>query len=122
MWGFVEPGLQEVLAVTKEPWTATHVEQHLRMGWARLFVCDDGFVVTQRLEAPWTAKPYLNVWVMWFRPDTAQEKLRELVAFLDDIQRLEKCDWWEWSSPREGWRWMERLGLCQKIRTVWRRI
>lgn len=121
VWGFVEPGLQEILELTKEPWTVHHVKQYLRQGWATLFVDEDGFVVLQRLKAPWTSDPYVNVWVMWFKPDTAQARMHELVSWLDDITKQCKCDWWEWASPREGWKWLERLGICQKVKTVWRR-
>jgi hypothetical protein len=121
VWGFVEPGLQETIALTKEPWTANHVKQHIREGHATLFVDDDGFVVLQRLKALWTSDPYVHVWVMWFKPGTAHERLKELVTWLDEITKQCKCDWWEWASPREGWKWLERLGLCQKVKTVWRR-
>jgi hypothetical protein len=121
VWGFVEPGLNEVLALTKEPWTVTHVKDFLRNGAASLFVDEDGFVVLQRLKAAWTSDPYLNVWVMWLKPDTGRPRIEELFAWLDGIKEQTKCDWWEWSSPREGWRWLERLGLTEKVRTVWRR-
>jgi hypothetical protein len=121
VWGFVEHGLNEVLALTKEPWAPSQVEYHLREKLASLFICEDGFCVLQTRKADWTSRPYVNVWVMWFRPEAAQEKMHELVAFLDEVTKQAKCDWWEWSSPRKGWRWMERLGLCEQVRTIWRR-
>jgi hypothetical protein len=121
VWGFVEPGLVEVLELTKEPWTPVHVKEHIRRGAATLFFDDDGFVVLQKLHASWTGDPYVNVWVLWLKPDTGKTRIQELVTFLDEVTKNAKCDWWEWSSPREGWRWLERLGLCQKVKTVWRR-
>jgi hypothetical protein len=121
VWGFVEPGLLEILALTQEPWTPVHVEYAIRSGYAWLFVDDDGFFVVQKLKAEWTGAPYLNVWVMWFKPGTAHKHLKGLVGWLDDLKAQTKSDWWEWSSPREGWAWLERLNVCQKIRTVWRR-
>lgn len=117
-WEFVEKGLDQVLRLTKEPWTPKDIKHAIREGFASLFVCEDGFLVLQRLKAAWTSDPYVNVWVTWFKPGRAKEKRAELIAFLDDATRQSKCDWWEFGSPREGW---VGLGECEKVRTIWRR-
>ena len=117
-WELVEAGLLEIIRRTQEKWTPVHVKQAINEGWASLFICDDGFVVLQRLKALWTAEPYINVWAMWFPPGKGKARREELVAWLDQITSESKCGWWEFSSPREGW---AGLPDCEKARTTWRR-
>lgn len=119
VWEFVEAGLRHVLSLTHEPWTPRDVKQHIREGWASLYVCDEGFAVLQRRKADWTADPYINVWVLWFQADKARQRRAELIAWLDEMVRQQKCEWWEFGSPRAGWAGLE--ADCERVKTIWRR-
>jgi hypothetical protein len=117
-WPRVERGLLEIIRITKEKWSPSHVKQHLWESKAQLFVCDDGFAVLQRLFEDWTSEPYLNVWAMWFEPGKAKDKRSELIAWLDAEAARIGCVTWKLGSPRKGW---AALDECEIERIIWRR-
>lgn len=111
----MRPGLDQVLARTKEKWTPTHVLKALNEGWAHLFVESDGFAIIQQSKDEWTSEPHVLVWVMWFIPGKAKAKRAELIAWLDEISKKR----WKFSSPRMGWEALE--SECEIERIIWRR-
>lgn len=115
-WPMVEKGLLEIIRRTGEKWTPTHVLQALNEGWARLFVCEDGFCILQPRKDDWTSEPYVNLWAMWFKPGTAKAREQELRDWLDGITNKQVRG----SSPRMGWG--RALGPDWEIeRVIWRR-
>ena len=120
IWGFVRPGLEQIIRRTGEKWSPSHIVQALHENRAALFVCDDGFVVLQRLVEDWTSEPYINVWAMWFMPGRARKKRKELVAWLDDTSTKFGCRIWKFGSPRMGWSAMEDNEM-EIERVIWRR-
>lgn len=120
VWGFVLPGLQEVIAKTGEKWTPTHVEQGINEGWAHLFVNDEMFMVFQVLKEDWTSARYLHVWVMWAKPLSARRCRDEAFAWLDEM--AEKAGVgkrnWKFGSPLKGW---ERVDEFEIERVHYRR-
>lgn len=119
-WPMVERGIDSILAkATREPWTARDVRRHLRRGKAQLFLRDDGFIVLERAVEPISGEPYLNVWLMWFAPGCAMPQLRDQIkAWLDDMKILARAEWWQFSSPREGWGAMLET-CCERICSTW---
>jgi hypothetical protein len=98
-------------------WTPEFVRQALETGQAGLFVCEGGFLI---LEVDYEAgHRFLNVWIAWFKPNYAKEHRQELIAWLDEARKELACEWWQFSSPREGW-----IGIepdCERAMTIWRR-
>lgn len=120
-WPFVKSGLEQIIAITGEEWTPTHVRQALNEGLAALFVREDGFVVLQKLKEDWTGDPYINVWAMWFKPDRARIARAEIDAWLEtEAERL--CGnpkALKFSSPRLGWKALEPEWEIERI--IWRK-
>ncbi len=116
-WAFVSAGLQEIIRITREDWTPTHVRQGINEGWAFLYVEDDGFIVLQRLKEEWTAEPYLHIWAMWFEPNKAKEKRSELASWLKETTERAGCRRWKFGSPRMGW---GGVGECEVERVIYR--
>jgi hypothetical protein len=119
-WPFVEQGLKTILRrCGPDNWTPEDVKRHIQTGLAGLFICDAGFFVLERNEEAITKKPYLNVWLAWFKPGYGRKHRTELIAWLDAMTKHTYCEWWQFSSPREGW-----IGIepdCKKHVTTWRR-
>ena len=120
-WEFIEPGLREVLRRTKEPWNPEDVRRQLVTGQASLWVCDDGFVVLQKLREEFSCKPYLYVWVMWFKPGKGRAVRAEVEAWLSEValQHVGDARAVKFSSPRIGWKALEPDWEIERI--IWRR-
>lgn len=120
-WSFVKSGLEQIIAITGEQWTPTHIKQALYEGAAGLFVRDDGFVIVQQAKEMWTSKPYINVWAMWFAPGKGRLARPEVEAWLSD-HALKSCGdskALKFSSPRIGWKALEPDWEIERI--IWRR-
>lgn len=107
----------EIIRKTGERWTPTHVEQQINEGWASLFVCEDGFAVLKRQKQDWTSEPFIQVWALWFKPNTAKARRDELFAWVRKITREAGCRYAEMGSPLKGW---GRVDELEFVRTVWR--
>lgn len=121
-WPAVEKGLAAVLAKCRgEPWTARDIRRHLLRGQAALFVHPQGFAVLERCQEAISGEPYMNVWLMWFEAGSAMPALRDpIVAWLDEMRQQMKCEWWQFSSPRDGWmQWCE--DVCERAYVTWKR-
>jgi len=118
-WAFVEQGLNQILAKCGgEHWTPRDIRRHLREGRAGLFVRNDGFIVLERCMEPVSGEPFLNVWLMWFEALALPKD--EIAAWLDGMAKSLNCEWWQFTSPRQGWgHYLE--GICQPAYTTWRR-
>lgn len=121
VWDFVEPGICKILEKCgTETFTPRDIFRHLTLGHAALFVRDEGFVVLETCTEVLSGEPYLNVWLMWFKPGEAEKLEEQLIAWLDQVRDHFNCFWWQFSSPREGWgRAMDKH--CKKHVTTWRR-
>lgn len=100
--------------------TTRDIFRHLSLGHAQLFVRDEGFCVLETCKEPLSGEPYLNVWLMWFKPGEAKKLKDELVAWLDKVRDHYRCFWWQFSSPRDEWRG-EMDDVCERYVQVWRR-
>lgn len=120
VWEFTEPGLQKIIERCKATWTIRDIRRHLRSGRATLFVRDEGFVVLERCTESISQEPYLNVWLMWFQNGAAAKLKDDLVAWLDAVRDQQRCEWWEFGSPREEWA-AAMDSVCERFTTVWRR-
>jgi hypothetical protein len=121
VWPVVERGLKEIQRrVGETNWTPAQVKEALQSGFAGLFICPDGFVVTHVDTEPCSGKPFLNVWLACFKPGKAKARRTEFVAFLDFecFRTLGHYDW-RFSSPREGWEGIEPD--CEVHLITWRR-
>lgn len=120
-WGRVEKGIASILAkCEREPWTSRDIRRALRAGRAQLFVREEGFVVLERCQEPISGEPYLNVWLMWFAPGTLPMLRKEVADWLDETREQAKCEWWQFTSPREGWgKFLE--DICEPIASTWGR-
>lgn len=119
-WPFLEIGLNAILARGKETWNPTDIRRHLRQGKASLFlVADKGFVVCERCTDPISAEPYLNVWLMYFKPGEGVKLYREMIGELDKMKKDGRMEWIQFSG-REDWRGMIE-GDFQFHATTWRR-
>ena len=121
-WGFVEPGICKILErCNTQTFTPRDIYRHLNQGRAFLFVREEGFVVLEKCQEPLSTEPYLNVWLMWFRPGEAEKLETELIAWLDQMRDTHRCLWWEFSSPREAWgRALDKV--AKRHVTTWRRM
>ena len=118
-WPAVERGIAAILAkCPKEPWTARDIRRHLRLGHAGLFVREDGFIVVERRNEPISGEPYLNVWLMWFEPGKMNRDA--IAAWLDEMVRQTRSEWWQFTSPRNGWG-QALEGCCERIGATWGR-
>lgn len=118
-WPVVEKGINAILAkCPKEPWTARDIRRQLRLAKAALFVRENGFLVIERSLEPISGEPYLNVWLMYLEPGSMN---RDAIAeWLDGMVRLHKCEWWQFTSPRDGWGAVLE-GCCERIGSTWGR-
>lgn len=121
MWGFVEPGICKILEKCgTHTFTPRDIKRHLYAGRATLFMRDEGFCVLEKCNEPLSGEPYLNVWLMWFKPGEAKRIKPELVTWLDQVRDHFRCMWWEFSSPRDEWRG-EMDDVCKRHVQTWRR-
>lgn len=120
VWGFVEPGIARILEKCgTHTFTSRDIKRHLFLGRATLFVRDEGFCVLEKCNEPLSGEPYLNVWLMWFKPGEAEKLEDELFAWISAMRDQHRCLWWEFSSPREGWgRVMDKK--AKRHVTTWR--
>ena len=95
-------GIRAVQQKTKEDWNETDIHRALVSGRARLFMHPDGFVILERCAESFTQKPYLNVWIAWFKPMKAQAIRPQFIAWLDAITAELRCYTHKFDSPR-GW-------------------
>lgn len=100
-------------------WTPQAVKERLELGAAALFVHTDGFVILEKCSEAVSERPYLNVWLAWFKPNRARAVRAQFIAWLDQIGRAIGCEFIEFSSPRDGW-----VGIEPDFRLhmkIWRR-
>lgn len=89
-------------------------------GAATLFLRPEGFVIVERCKEAITLEPYVNVWLMYFKPGEAMRLKDELVKWLDALKKFHRCAWWQFSSPREEWG-ATIAPFCDKTMVTWRR-
>lgn len=119
-WAFVERGLRVALArCPGEPWTPDDMLGFLVDESAALYVRGDGFVILEQCVERVSKRKYLNVWVMWFQAGEGRKIRDVVVAWLDAMRAAHRCEWWQFSSPREGWVGIEPI--CKRYMTIWRR-
>lgn len=119
---FVVDGLAAIVeSCPTVPWRAADVLRALLDGRCALYLNDDGFVVVTRKLEEITGRPYLNLWLMWFRPGTGKAVMADVIAWLDQVCKDTACDWWEGSSTREGWGRALR-DYCEPAYITWRRV
>jgi hypothetical protein len=120
-WQEVERGLKAVQKkIGSTNWTVEQVKNCILSGKAGLFVHDDGFVILEPDHEPLSFKPFMNVWIAWFKPQKAAAIRRYLVAWLDEqAVRMVGTKDWRFSSPRAGWSVIE--GDCDIHMKTWRR-
>ena len=119
-WPFVAYGLAQILKKCGPMnWTPPDVSAHIAEGRSGIFVCDDGFVILEVLTEPLSERRYLNVWLAWFKPKAGVRKRKELVAWLDEMREKTDSHWWEFRSPRQGWKIIEPD--CEIHSIIWRR-
>ena len=109
--------MKKVLRRCPATWTPEIIRHYIETGQAGLFVCEGGFLILEQCAD--VGIPFLNVWIAWFKPNFAKAHRKELIAWLDQMRDQLKCEWWQFSSPREGWVGIEPD--CKKAMTIWRR-
>lgn len=102
-WESVSHGLDVIQRRCETNWQKEDVLLQLLAGGAGLFVCDDGFVILETKHQDVSRRPYLNVWIAWFRPGWLKARRAEFIAWLRQMQALTKTEWVEFTSPRDGW-------------------
>lgn len=117
-WPSILPGIEIVRKRTQEPWLAEDVHRALVGGNASLFRGEDGFLIVQRIPEAFSCRPFLNVWIAWFKPNKGKEMQQEIVAFLDKLVVATKSHTWKFNSPRRGW---IALDGCEIERITYRR-
>lgn len=119
-WPFLETGLAAILARGTETWNPTDIRRHLRQGKASLFlVADKGWLICERCTDPISSEPYLNVFLMYFKPGEGVKLYREMLGELDKMKKDGRMEWIQFSG-REDWRGMIE-GDFQFHATTWRR-
>ncbi len=120
-WPEVEKGLVQIQRrVGETSWTVENVREAIETGFAGLFTCPDGFVVLHLDAEPCSKKPFLNVWLAYFKAGKAKARRAEFIAWLDHeaFRLLGNYDW-RFSSPRGGWKGIEPD--CEVHMITWRR-
>lgn len=120
LWAKVASGLETIRKRCKAPWTVEQIRAHLLFGRASLFVHEQGFLILERCQEQWTGEPYLNAWLMWFKPGEAMKLRDDLVDWLDNAVKFHRCVWWQFGSPREEWAEVIKP-YCEKVMVTWRR-
>lgn len=119
-WDWVRKGLRQIQRRCGETnWQVGDIFARLDDGRCHLFACDAGFMVLELDHEAVSNRKFLNVWLAWFRPNYAKQHRAELIAWLDRMRDESSSEWWQFSSPREGW-----IGIepdCEKHLTIWRR-
>lgn len=72
-------------------------------------------MILQPQREEWSCKPFVNVWIAWFKPQQAKALRAELIAWLDQLTNKN----WKFNSPRMGWHALE--SECEIERIIWRR-
>lgn len=122
VWSFVAEGLAAIiLECPTVPWNSADILRVLLDGRAALYVHADGFVVLTRPNEELSGKPYLGVWLLWFRPGRAEPLFEEIVAWLDRVRDDTGCCWWEFTSTRGGWT-NAMAEVCEPPRYTFRRL
>lgn len=121
VWAFVSHGLAVIQRrCGGANWTADQVKHLILSGKAGLFLHKDGFLILEPDHEPLSFKPFMNVWLSWFRPGTAKAMRCELVSWLDaQAVRMVGTKDWRFSSPR-AWR-AEIEPYCEVHMITWRR-
>ena len=147
VWDFVEPGINRIIdkcGSHKHAWTARDIRRHLRDGRGVLFLVHSwqqesidvgppelpmldrflsksfGFIIVEKCQEPISREPYLNAWLAWSQPRYFSVIRRKLIAWLDAMRDYERCEWWEFTSPRDEWIPVMQK-VCEKPMKTWRR-
>lgn len=84
-----------------------------------LLMPDKGFAILERDCEPLSGEPYLNIWLMWFKPQEMKPHRDAIIAQLDAIKEATHCSWIQFTSPRE---WSDMIEPEFKpYATIWRR-
>lgn len=119
----MEPGVQWVLAKTRDDFTAKDVYWYLRENKASLFLVFvdreyAGFFTVEIATHPVTGARTLNIWLMHL--PGAEELQDELVPCIKRLALDAKCSGVEMKTPRKGFqRHMPAHGFAVKLVT-WR--
>lgn len=118
-WPFVSRGLASLIRRRKPTWTELDVKRRLVAGVVGLYLADDGFAIIERCNEAVSMEPYLNVWVLWFRPGKGMPHRERIKAWLNDRQCEFRCLWQQFDSPINGWFGVDS-GFTPHT-TIWRR-
>ncbi len=84
-------------------WTIDDIKARVSERKAGLFVCAGGFFVLETDIEGISNKPFLNVWIAYFKPGYAKKHEGELFTWLQAMKSSVGCEWIQFSSPRQGW-------------------
>lgn len=103
-WVFYRKGIEEIISFGGVRFIPEDVYHRIQMKAALLYRIDDaGFFVVERCLEACSDEPYLNVWLMWFKPGQGLPHKQELIDYLREIAKHEGCLWIRFGTTREAW-------------------
>lgn len=104
VWEFYRQGILEIISFGGVTFIPEDVYLNLKTGKAALYrVGDDGFFVAEKCIETLSGDPFLNIWLMWFRPGHGLPHKQRLLDFIDGLERSLGCLWTDFGSTREAW-------------------
>ena len=104
VWEFYRQGILQIMSFGGVSFIPEDVYLHIKTDKAHLYrVGDEGFFVVERCVDVFSDEPYMNVWLMWFKPGYGKEVGPEVLAHLDQLKHALGCHYITFSTMREGW-------------------
>lgn len=103
-WAFYRKGIEEIISYGGVRFIPEDVYSRIKTGHAFLYRVDDvGFFVVEKCLEHCSDEPFMNVWLMWFKPGFGLPHKDELIDYLDRMAKAAGCLWIRFGTTREAW-------------------
>lgn len=103
-WQFYRQGIEEIISYGGVRFIPEDVYARIKTRQAFLYRIDDsGFFVAEKCLEHCSDEPFLNVWLMWFKPGQGLPHKQELIDYLDRMAEVSGCLWIRFGTTREAW-------------------
>jgi hypothetical protein len=103
-WDFYKAGIEDIISFGAVRFRPEDVYARIYTKQAFLYrVGNEGFFVVEKCLEHCTDEPFMNVWLMWFKPGHGLPHKNELLDYLDRMAESAGCLWIRFGTTREAW-------------------
>jgi hypothetical protein len=103
-WDFYKAGIEDIISYGAVRFRPEDVYARIYTKQAFLYrVGNEGFFVVEKCLEHCTDEPFMNVWLMWFKPGAGKAVGPEVLDYLDRMAESAGCKWINFGTARRGW-------------------